>query len=130
MEEVIERLRQSRKQCRSTRREEGVQAGLEWAKNVAEADHLESLDNFDDQLRMSWQQYLSCLPVWGIGESLMQILEPFTDPAGDASEFWNYALDGGDNLIKDRDFAKGFIDAALSVWREVKSSVCSDDQVM
>jgi len=129
MEDVVERLRKSKRDHASERYKEGEEAGRHWANNDAEAHELRRLEDFCQSLwsENGWDDYFSD-PEGSYGTSqglaltMLDIDLRMTGehPRAAAEDFWECAV-GSEEL--DNDFLKGFSEAAIGVWQEVKGQL-------
>ena len=106
MDDVVERLRASKKRVEEDAFEEGKTSGRDWAEASAEFDELErvvkgDLGGNDDQLA-----------------SLKRLIDP-TDEAD--AYFWEKFLPQGheQESAGNNAFAQGFVAGAIAVYREV-----------
>jgi hypothetical protein len=135
MDEVIQRLRASKKRRNDELYQEGKQAGEAWAKETAEAEELENLAGFvDRQVEYnSWENYLRAAADGeafrnssSIGRAIYGVIRPIEDYDWHNSfNFWEETLgDGGPKIIEQPvSFALGFIDGAFAIWMAVRNKL-------
>lgn len=123
MDDVVTRLRASKRKAGGEQYEKGRQAGEAWAKDGAEADALARLEEFRDACeadRPAFEDYFEMepnAPLDHAGWIAAAILAPEDDQ--DTHEASAYA---GELFGEHRtnDFVRGFVDGALDVWDSVK----------
>ncbi len=128
-QEVIERLRQSKRKGDDARKAEGREAGRQWAMEVAEARDLEMLASYLEQLdgnRELWYFFTSVPDnsVYVPAESIAFELLPEGSRRDDCHEFWEQAMgDGYEKLMNDLPYLEGFVRGAVELWEEVKDKL-------
>lgn len=99
MTDVLERLRQSKKDLEGDRYKEGREWGKSWVTHHADAEQLQRIAREAECNQGDWEGCFN-------GE-----FESIVDPD------MNLQID--DDLINDPEFVRGFVDAALEVWSQV-----------
>lgn len=128
--EIIERLRASKKKSDEKAYHLGHEAGENFAKNRAEADDLERLEDYCEKMNSSF-----C----GVGRWWGEAPESSSDSAeellffairpdsegydDDAANFWSEVTDGHGHLAGKTRFLQGFVDGALDVWDQVQAEL-------
>jgi hypothetical protein len=123
MDNVVERLRASKIQRVNTITKEGQQAGAEWAKDTAEFDELERIDEVNTN---EWFNGIPNAPYGWCDYLAFMILGTREDElSGEVSrDFWEAAVgDASDSRLKSEEFLTGFIDGASEVYRSVASKL-------
>jgi hypothetical protein len=120
MNDVVQRLRASKYRGNNERFKAGEKVGQKWAKEDADADELERLDERD------FSQVFDSEKSWSMAWlRLYKILHPEHSKEPDrADDFWKKQLGRyHDSVTMDQMFMKGFIKGALDVWHEVKEKL-------
>jgi len=129
MQDVIERLRVSKRQAGTEDYKAGYQEGEDWAKSSAEARELGRLEEM--------RQRLATEPIYGwdfffdstqgdrsytTAQSLLFEIHPEDDKDVSASEeFWECAVaEESYHQLSSDQFLQGFAEGALNLWLEVK----------
>jgi len=119
MEEVVLRLQASKQKQLSALFEVGYQAGAEWARQVAEYDHLERLATAYAGSSSDWDRNFEHAPRHWFAQLVA--------PAWECEAFWEAALavaDLSDEFdVADPDFVRGFASGALAIWHAVKGKL-------
>lgn len=125
---VIARLRDSRDSFERAEYREGFEQGQKWVtgdhEHVATYHELERIENWRISLdKAEWFRMFT-------GDArdpepiFVQLVRPDEDNSQDSSEFWNDILDDPDGTrLPDRQWLRGFIEGALSVWSEIKGQL-------
>lgn len=127
MDDVIERLRASKRQSAHKTAGEGAEAGRQWAKHRAEAIHLERLDRMRGRSGHYWDQTFDD----NVGQSAYSGAELFVfaiEPEHDknrtaASDFWGEELGDEWRGIAVGNYVQAFADGALEIWDEVSGKI-------
>jgi hypothetical protein len=123
MDDVVTRLRASKRKTGGKQYEKGREAGESWARDNAGADQLARLEEFREACeadRYTFEDYFETetnAPLDHAGWIAAAILAPEDDQ--DTREAEAFA----DELFGERrtdDFVRGFVDAAVDVWASVK----------
>lgn len=124
MEDVVTRLRASKRKAGGEQYEKGREAGEAWAKNDAEADMLERLTEYREACagdRYTFEDYFGMdtqAPLDHAGWIAAAILAPPGEQ--DTNEARAFADDiFGEH--RTNDYIRGFVDAAVEVWESVRS---------
>jgi hypothetical protein len=123
MDDVITRLRASKRRAESEQYEKGETVGREWAEEYAEADELIHLERWYGQLGRDADAVFgepdnngpaaSALVAWGAC--------PENDESWPAAQdFWEQALGDDTSAADDPQFVRGFVEGALGLWNRVK----------
>ncbi len=118
--EKLERLRARVLAETEREREEGYDAGRAWAFDAAAA----KLQRLDEAARSRTLYSTEGYP--GPTAHVYQIYAAITGEqegeftADDAEGFWTDVLHGNGERIRNREFARGFVNGAREVWAEVK----------
>lgn len=122
MSDVINRLKASKAKSQNRERTAGIAAGREWAKNHAEAEELQRLEDQRDH-NNDWY--------FGEGTSsytdadyfvmIVRNLEPENFHDSDSSDFWENHAEEGQSA--NSDFVHGFALGAMEVWSDAKKHI-------
>jgi hypothetical protein len=129
MNDIVARLRASKRQSEDEHYKEGFEAGREWAGDTAEAEDLQRLERWASETR---QRYPGWDRLFTIGDgtdtpvSYLVVKAAWSEEDIDGysyENFWEQAL--GDNTLAkdDPSFVKGFVEGALALWDEVKDQL-------
>jgi hypothetical protein len=130
MDDVIDRLRASKRESESREYKTGLEVGREWAKNRADADELERLAFVRSRLNdRDWHRSLQK----GMGHKLMPgerlALTIIGNEVGKPTQHelikkWEEIVEDhiGDRCLQ-ADFVRGVADGALEVWNAVKDHI-------
>jgi hypothetical protein len=129
MNKMIERLKTEEAAEAQAEYQDGRQAGESWANDEASPRQLKALERLDEcEPPRDVSYHLSVMVNGlnhGITEGLFSALHPrqkeFDRP--DVKAFWQSVLGEDAERIEDQDFARGFCEAALEAWRNVKADV-------
>ncbi|MHB9005273.1 MAG: hypothetical protein ACYC6C_14710 [Coriobacteriia bacterium] len=114
MDDVVERLRASKRESGSALYKEGHELGSAWAKDYAEANELKNLDRASES------------PInFNDSEALYMAIQPWNaDYREGERDFWETVV-GESRLddVEEPDFLRGLVDGALEVWRAVKDKL-------
>jgi hypothetical protein len=115
MKRLISRLRSSLAASNQNAREEGKEAGIEWATESAEAAELIRIE----QQYSEFDFFKSELPA---SDVLFGIIDPYAAEDGESGKsFWE-DITGSANQLEDT-FVNGFVEGAMQVWSSVKRDV-------
>jgi len=128
LEEVINRLRTSKKRCGERAYSLGRESGRHFAKDQAEVSELECLEVFLDGLASVYQTFTTWCgekwPAYSNSERLFFVMRPGRDDDFDAAtEFWSIVTDEAGHLAAKDQFLEGFVDGAMRIWEEVKTKL-------
>jgi hypothetical protein len=123
--DVMARLRAADEQDRGEAYRRGQEAGRGWACREARPNDLRRLEELDgagsDDMISVFDNGQNKGVAWGLYETLHPQEEPDRAAVG---AYWESVLGGGgQGLIDDADFARGFVEGALRVWDEVKDKL-------
>ncbi len=120
MNEVVARLRASKRSLQSDRSKAGFAQGKAWAENYAEAVELERLEkqiHAQEHTSFDWNNAYSS------GENFAFVIAPEDDGDREVAErFWS-VFDRGPELSGDPGFVNGFAEGAMEVWDRVKDEL-------
>jgi hypothetical protein len=122
MEEVIQRLRASKRESDDVRYQEALEVGRDWAENQAEAVELQRLTHFREENPGGGEEFESSTA--RMSYSLEHIVAfaiggPEVDGSlACAQEFWESAV--GEDESLDSAFLRGFVDGAVAIWYQVR----------
>jgi hypothetical protein len=130
MDDVISRLRASKRHSDSEAFKIGFEAGQEWAKSTAEARELERLADFAERLSNSREcdaDYFFSdqnASAFSTAELLHSEFAAGHDiDRAEAAEFWEHTVGSKVNdhakWLGDNQFLRGFVEGALAIWDEV-----------
>ena len=125
MDDVIQRLRESRLKLEEADYHGGKSAGFEWAKNDAEAQDLIALDKFSMQCD-DWRNFFTTEggDAFSAAERLVGGIRGEEYSLRDeADEFWSSVVDDDWERVVTDDWARGFADGVLELWNTVKDSL-------
>ena len=128
MDDVVERLRASKRKMDSEEYQHGYENGRAWANDTAEAAELERLESLEEGLKnqpvYGWEFFFDSQAhpnsAYSTAEDLYFALQPNDQEDRDrdaAKDFWESAA--GDSELSDS-YVRGFAEGALQVWRQVK----------
>ena len=132
MSAVVQRLRNSREEFDETLedkiREQGVEAGAEWAKRRADYSQLASLAQTCDLQDADAAAEHFQTAIVGYGLSRDEIAAAIAEANMESpKQFWEFeiGLDGEDYLLaaSNSTFRSGFVEGALAVWGEVADQI-------
>jgi hypothetical protein len=124
MREVIARLRAAKHKDRHAASARGRAAGIAWASNVAEPEHLEALD---DLVNSGGADYFADAPDQDYPPAerfYYEVIEP--DQEGDrpaALRWWSRNWEGLDESGPSGEDVTGFAEGALTIWGQVKDEI-------
>lgn len=109
MDDVIERLRASQREVESEDYKTGFENGEDWAKTTATAKQLQRIERFEEAGSGEYDH-----------ETLFYVIEP--NGGGNPMDFSWPEVFGDDcqDEIESPDVIRGFVEGAMSVWREVR----------
>jgi hypothetical protein len=125
MDDVIQRLRESRLKLEEADYHAGKEVGCEWAKNDAEARELITLDKTSIQCN-DWPNFFTTdgSDAFSAAERFVEAIRGEGDSLRDeADEFWTFVVGDDWQRVVTDDWARGFADGALELWDEVKGSL-------
>jgi hypothetical protein len=121
LNEVIDRLRASKRKFENEQYQAGHEAGQDWAKDEAEAGELICLSNARHQIGTDWDDHFSDNEVrsaYSASELFTFIVWPEHDgDRSSADDFWERRGFEGDHPVGE--YVRGFSDGALSIWDQV-----------
>jgi hypothetical protein len=124
MDEVIDRLRASKKKHDSEQYQQGHEAGQEWAKEQAEVDELLLLEKWEQSCPPTeWQDCFIAgdRSAYSVAENFVFRIWPDDDgDRGAAQNFWEQQ---GREDNPDGEFVRGFAEGALGIWNQVKDKL-------
>lgn len=130
MADVVERLRKSLREKESESFQRGYGAGTEWAKNKADALQLKRLHDWRAEIQTGQRVPLSEFGFFVPNEPRVMSLLVARKACGNsllgygaARAFWDSALEKGLHSHMDRDFLRGFVEAAADLWAEVQDQL-------
>ena len=121
MDDVIQRLRESRLKLEKADYHDGKEAGVRWAKHNAEARDLMTLDKLyiDNQWNDDWRDFFT---TEGGDSAAVRLVEKIYGDEVEADDFWSFVINDWQRAATD-DWVRGFADGALELWDEVKGSL-------
>jgi hypothetical protein len=125
-QDVITRLRASKRRMEDEHYQEGQKAGRAWAEATAEAGELQRLENWQAKTRSNWDSLFTkdTRSAWSVAELMVFTVRPDNDEIHVAAEeFWEFELGDNVSAADNPQFVKGFIDGALDLWYEVKEQL-------
>jgi hypothetical protein len=127
MDEIVTRLRASKRRVEDEHSQQGDAAGREWVKDQAEADELMRLERWQAEMGVSWDGYFSDDDpnrAYSAAEQVVFTVWPEYDGNRAAVEdFWTQALGDDTSAADDPEFVKGFVEGALDLWDKVKAQL-------
>ncbi|MBI2823152.1 MAG: hypothetical protein HYX69_00510 [Planctomycetia bacterium] len=126
VEDVVTRLRHSQRKRNGPNYLAGLQAGTAWARNVAEADQLSRLETiFGGFDAAAWDDLHQKREGTAAGDAFLVAWAPATYKEGSRRrQFWtDEAKIEDQNQLDSWDFIRGFCDAALDLWTDVKERI-------
>jgi hypothetical protein len=124
MREVIARLRAAKHKNRHGASARGREAGIAWASNVAEPEHLETLD---DLVNSGGEDYFADDPDQDYTPAerfYYEVIEP--DHEGNRSaalQWWSQNFEGLDEAGPAGEDVTGFAEGAQTIWEQVKDEI-------
>ena len=127
MDDVITRLRASKRRVEDEQYHEGEKAGREWAESDAEADELRNLDRWVSRLGHELDTVFVD-DTWGSAYSRAEQVAFVVWPEHDgdrrvAETFWEERLGDDTSAADNPHFVRGFVDGALDLWHKVKDQL-------
>jgi hypothetical protein len=129
MEDVIARLRASKRSQPSEVYRGGHEAGRKWARADAEAIELKRLNTFQDECRGdAWHRFFdseAASSAFSPAELLVFVIQPENEAdRRAAADFWEAVTGEKRSALATRDeYIKGFAEGALELWDEVKNHI-------
>ena len=129
VEDVINRLRASKRKHEASQYQEGFQVGRAWAEQSAEASELMQLAAIDDEDFWKGDLGHDGLGPFNPGEAFVFIIRPNSGGGRpEANCFWHEeAPVGGDEepevFMADPEYVRGFAAGAVELWEEVKDKL-------
>jgi hypothetical protein len=130
VDDVIQRLRASKRRADDEQRKDGFEAGEAWAKDEAETDELERLERFlarlDGEPSFGRDEFFSDFgqKTYSTAEGLYFALHPEDDRDRRAAEhFWEEALGDNVELASNDSFLRGFAEGAVELWQKYKDKL-------
>jgi hypothetical protein len=126
MNDVISRLRASKRTYENAQYQAGHEAGQAWAKDEAEAGELILLSQWKDRAGRDWDDYFATgeNDAYGSCENFVFTIWPEHDGNRTTSEeFWEGNVPEGQSDHPEDNFVRGFAEGALAVWDEVKDQL-------
>ena len=123
MNDVIARLRASKRRSDDAQYQAGAQAGRTWAEQQAEAEELQRLEDWKARCSWEWDRLFErgVSTAYSPGELMVFEIQPESDENRSvAEEFWEMELGDDTSLAHDPMFVKGFVEGALALWEQVK----------
>jgi hypothetical protein len=126
MEDVIERLRASKRQSDSDDHQWGRECGESWVKDSADARDLERLEAlFERSLPGDWQSFFDSRfesTAHTTAERFyFEIVPGANGDSASAADFWE-TIAGEDSDLND-EFVRGVAEGALDIWRKIKNQL-------
>ena len=116
MDEVIQRLRVSKRESASANYKYGFEEGYRWAKQRATVTELDQLETHYEVNLLEQDDAAESLFSW------MQGCDP--NARTNLADFWAEMLnDNKTTLYRSADFVRGFAEGALELWDEVKDKI-------
>ena len=120
MNDVVERLRASKREAENSEYTSGHETGETWAKKEATARHLQRLAKWHNGIdNDQWREFSEWDSKEDVANALYYEIEP--EMQGDdvsAKDFWDHYVD-----VEGVDYLRGFVEGALSVWEAVKKEL-------
>ena len=127
MQEVIQRLRESKAEHEAEVRQAGKLAGQSWARDAASYEELRNLERHRDANEADWDSAFDAdeTSAYGSEEYFIFVIRPDDDGNRDvARDTWGEILgDDWGHIVTQEGFVAAFADGALEVWDEVKDKV-------
>jgi hypothetical protein len=126
MSGMIERLRASKERATSGIFTAGREAGEKWAKDAAEFDELQRLEQFRDRLGSDWDAWFVAQDSDAFGGAhwlAVAILDGESPSRQEVDEFWDRAISDTEAAEEQRhssEFVRGFAEGALEAFKQVK----------
>lgn len=122
MQNVIERLKESKLKSEADNRQLGKELGIEWAKTTAQYSELESIENiennfFDGVGPFSHAEYLA-MEILRLDEENMDNRE--IESA--CEDFWE-CVGAGKQKLESIEVLEGFVEGAQELFSEVKNAI-------
>lgn len=124
MQDVVQRLRASKIRMLDDIAKEGREAGIEWAKNEAEAVQLRRLERHLSRLQFRDEAFIlpEDQPTTGARQFAKVVDGEPDSPFADLNDFWRCVL-GDDVPPPDDHFVQAFAEAALEIWDQVSGKI-------
>jgi hypothetical protein len=128
MDDVIARLKASEELEANEDYQEGLEAGREWARQIATAKELRRIAEYIERCdagtgnKVNWWDvdHPGWMAPFGATDNFDFKARPSRDGDRDApDEFWQEALGDLADRVNDADFFHGFGDGAVEVWDQV-----------
>jgi hypothetical protein len=121
MNDIINRLRESNKECEKEVFEEGRRAGKEWASKYASAKELRRLAKWDNEHGQEMEWVSGDNDAYGVAHNILAVIDPDLDGDRSASvEFWTDCFGEG---YPEGELLRGFVVGAIELWDEVRSKL-------
>lgn len=116
------RLRKLREQSLVRFYNQGWEAGLRWADESADCKQLDRLHALEREYRFDWETLFHDGSAWTCGEGIAFCIEPAINGCRpEAARFWESVYDeDGQDLASEPEFVRGFVEAAIWRWDQVK----------
>ena len=128
MQDVIDRLRESKRQSEGADHADGFVTGKDFAMHRAEAHELQALEALQRRTH-DWDGYFTQPEgsgALGLADLLYLEIIPESEQNGrdGSAEFWDFAIGADvDRYRLSPTWLKGFAEGALDVWEDVKSKL-------
>jgi hypothetical protein len=130
MNDIVTRLRASKRQAEDAQYKAGAEAGREWAGDTAEADELQRLERWSAETRQHWGWDKLFTEGNGSDSPVAELVVSTVWPDADGNygyssvqDLWEQALGDNTSAKDDPSFVKGFVEGALALWDEVKDQL-------
>lgn len=124
MSDIIARLSVSKRRNDNNRYNGGFAAGERWAMHVAEADELQRLENFQQELGFDFED--DGRSAYSSSERFVFVIRPETDSdRKSASAFWEEHWEEQEHSGEQPQdiLVRGFAEGAFDVWMRVKDDI-------
>jgi hypothetical protein len=126
MDDIVTRLRASKRRVEDEHYQQGDAAGREWVKDLAEADELMCLERWKAAFGWEWDRFFTDDFSNAYSEAEQVAFAVWPEHDGDrrmADEFWEQVLGDDISATHHPQFVKGFVEGALALWDEVKDQL-------
>jgi hypothetical protein len=122
MQDVVNRLRDTKRESDKALFQDGREWGESWAKDQAEACELQRLE----ESRSCWKDELSegVSSAYSVAERLYFLIRPDDDRERDsAASFWDDVVKAPEHKVEQSCWVRGFAEGAWDVWETVKGQL-------
>jgi hypothetical protein len=127
MDDVIARLRESKRQDEGEAAKAGRAAGELWVRDLAEVAEIKRLKKMYEGVSPNDQWVLfdsSANDAYSAAEHLAFAVQPESDGDRKAAEdFWEMIIGDDTSIISDAAFMEGFFNGALELWEALESQL-------